>query len=91
MTKADLIDLVAKEGNLTKAQASKVVDVMFSGIVNALAKGDKVTVVGFGTFSVSKREERKGRNPQTKAEITIPACKVPKFKAGKKLKEAVNK
>ncbi len=90
MTKADLIDLVAKEGNLTKAQASKAVDAMFNGISEALAKGDKVTIVGFGTFSVSKREARKGRNPQTKEEITIPACKVPKFKAGKKLKEAVN-
>ncbi len=90
MTKADLIELVAKEGNLTKAQASKVVDALFGGIMDALAKGDKVTVVGFGTFSVSKREARKGRNPQTNKEITIPACKVPKFKAGKKLKEAVN-
>ena len=63
MTKADLIELVAKEGNLTKAQASKAVDAMFNGIAEALANGDKVTIVGFGTFSVSQREERKGRNP----------------------------
>ncbi len=90
MTKAELIELVAKEGNLTKAQASKAVDAVFGGISSALAKGEKVTIVGFGTFSVSQREERKGRNPQTKEEITIPACKVPKFKAGKKLKEVVN-
>ncbi len=90
MTKAELIELVAKEGNLTKAQASKAVDAVFGGISSALAKGEKVTIVGFGTFSVSHREERKGRNPQTKEEITIPACKVPKFKAGKKLKEVVN-
>ncbi len=91
MTKAELIELVAKEGNLTKAQAAKAVDAMLKGISDALSSGEKVTIVGFGTFSVSQREARKGRNPQTKEEITIPACKVPKFKAGKKLKEAVNK
>jgi DNA-binding protein HU-beta len=90
MTKADLIEKVAKETDISKASAGTAVDCMISTITKALSKGDEVTLVGFGTFVVSKRKARKGRNPQTGATINIPAMKVPRFRAGKGLKEAVN-
>ncbi len=89
MTKAELVTFMAKEAGLTKASAEKALEAFIKGVTEALSKGDKVTLVGFGTFYVAERAERKGRNPQTKEEIIIPAAKVPKFKPGKLLKEAV--
>ncbi len=89
MTKAELVTFIAKEAGLTKASAEKALEAFIKGVTEALSKGDKVTLVGFGTFYVAERAERKGRNPQTKEEIIIPAAKVPKFKPGKLLKEAV--
>lgn len=91
MTKTDLIDVVAKKTKLTKKDAGKAVDAIITSISGSLAKGNKVQLVGFGSFEVRKREARKGRNPQTGAEIKIAARKVPVFKAGKVLKEAVSK
>ena len=83
MTKVELIAAVAEKANLTKKDAEAAV------ITESLKGGDKVTLVGFGTFEVRERPERKGRNPQTGAEITIEASKLPAFKAGKALKDAV--
>ncbi|HEX3045887.1 MAG TPA: HU family DNA-binding protein [Bacillota bacterium] len=91
MTKTDLVDAVAKKTKLTKKDAGKAVDAIITSISGSLAKGNKVQLVGFGSFEVRKREARKGRNPQTGAEIKIAARKVPVFKAGKVLKEAVGK
>jgi DNA-binding protein HU-beta len=91
LTKADLIDKVAKDVQLTKKDSDKVIDAVIGAISGALAKGDKVTLVGFGSFEVRKRAARKGRNPQSGKEINIPARKVPAFKAGKALKDAVGK
>ena len=91
MTKADLIDKVSKETKLTKKDSDQAIDAFIHAISGALAKGDKVTLVGFGSFEVRKREARKGRNPQTGKEINIAARKVPVFKAGKALKDAVGK
>lgn len=88
MNKGDLINEVAKVTK-TKKDAQEAVDCVFSSITKALAKGDSVSLVGFGTFKVTARKARKGRNPQTGAEITIAASKVPKFSAGKALKDAV--
>ncbi len=89
MTKKELIDRVAADLDITKKLAADALMCILDNISSALAEGDKVTFVGFGTFSVVERKERKGINPQTKAEITIPARTVPKFKAGKALKNAV--
>ncbi len=89
MTKAELIDRVASGKKISKAAAGKALDTIIDAIGKALKKGNKVTFVGFGTFSVSKRKARKGRNPRTGEEIKIPAGKVPKFKAGKAFKNAV--
>lgn len=89
MKKAELVDAVASSAKISKAAAAKAVDAVTGSITTALKKGKKVALVGFGTFSVSKRKARKGRNPQTGAEIKIPATKVPKFSAGKALKSAV--
>ena len=88
MNKGDLIQEVAKVVS-TKKEAQGAVDCIFSSITKALKKGDAVTLVGFGTFKVSKRKARKGRNPQTGEEIKIKASKAPKFTSGKSLKEAV--
>lgn len=90
MNKGDLINKVAESAGLTKAQASAAVNTVFDSIGESLTGGDKVTLIGFGTFSVSKREERQGRNPQTGQTITIPAKSSVKFKAGKELTESVN-
>ena len=87
MNKADLIAAIAAKTGETKKSADAFVDV----ITESLVKGDKVQLVGFGSFEVRKRAARKGRNPQTKEEIKIPASKAPVFKAGKALKETVNK
>ncbi|MCL6451494.1 MAG: HU family DNA-binding protein [Acetobacteraceae bacterium] len=91
MTKAELIEKVADKTGFTKKDSGKAVDALFDAITASLADGEKVSLVGFGTFSVRRRERRKGRNPQTGKEITIPARKVPVFKAGKPLKELVAK
>lgn len=91
MTKAELIDKVAEKTKLTKKDSAKVIDAIIGSINGALAKGNKVQLVGFGSFEVKKREARKGRNPQTGAEIKIAARKVPVFRAGKALKDAVAK
>jgi len=89
MTKADLIERIAKDAKASKAVAEKALNSMIEAIVKAMKKGDKVTLVGFGTFSVGKRKARMGRNPRTGQAIKIPAHKSPKFSAGKNLKEAV--
>ncbi len=90
MNKSELIDAVAHSADLTKASAAKAVDAVISAVTEALKNGDQVTLVGFGTFLVREREARTGRNPQTGAEISIAASKLPSFKAGKGLKDAVN-
>ena len=90
MTKAELISAVAAEAGLKKVEAEKAVAAFIATVTAALKKGDKLSLVGFGTFSTSKRAARKGQNPQTGKKISIPAATVPKFKAGKTLKETVN-
>jgi DNA-binding protein HU-beta len=89
MTKAEFIATVAKEAKIPKALAEKALNVFTSSVTKLLKKGDKLTLTGFGTFSVVKRKARTGRNPQTRKEIKIPARKVVKFKAGNILKNAV--
>lgn len=83
MNKAELVDKLAKDAGLTKVQANDAIDSFTNAVVGALKKGDRVTLVGFGTFSVSERSARNGRNPQTGEVIKIKARKVPRFKAGK--------
>ena len=90
MTKAELISAVAAEAGLKKVEAEKAVAAFIATVTAALKKGDKLSLVGFGTFATAKRAARKGQNPQTGKKINIPAATVPKFKAGKTLKEAVN-
>ena len=90
MNKSELIDLIAADADLPKAAAARALDSVVDSITAALGKGDSVTLVGFGTFSVGSRSARTGRNPQTGATIQIKASKTPKFKAGKALKDAVN-
>ena len=91
MNKAELIAKIAEESKLTKKAAETALDAFVTSVEEALKNGEKVQLVGFGSFEVRKRAARKGRNPQTKAEIKIPASKAPVFKAGKALKELVNK
>ncbi|MCX8080711.1 MAG: HU family DNA-binding protein [Bacteroidia bacterium] len=91
MNKAELIDAIAASAKLTKADAGRALDATIDAISKALKKGDRIGLVGFGSFSVSKRSARTGRNPQTGKEIKIPAKKVVKFKAGAELANAVNK
>ena len=91
MNKAELIAEVAAKTNETKKNAEVTVNAFVSAVTEALKKGEKVQLVGFGSFEVRKRAARKGRNPQTKEEIKIPASKAPIFKAGKALKDLVNK
>ena len=90
MSKQDLVNLMAEKSGITKKDAETALGALLDGVKGALKKGNSVTLVGFGTFSVSKRGARQGRNPQTGATINIPARKVPVFKAGKGLKETVN-
>jgi DNA-binding protein HU-beta len=90
MNKAELIDKVSATTDTNKAAATRAVEAVFDHIVGALRAGDTVSVSGFGTFSVSARAARSGRNPRTGESIAIPASKNPKFKAGKGLKDAVN-
>ena len=89
MTKADLVEKIAKDAGITKAQAEKAANSTLAAMTDALKAGDKVTLVGFGSFSVSDMKARVGRNPQTGAALKIPARKAVSFSAGKPLKEAV--
>ena len=90
MNKNELVSAVAEKADLSKQQAGTAVDAIFEIIQEVMAKGDDIRLVGFGTFSVSHRAASKGRNPSTGAEVDIPARNVPKFAAGKGLKDAVN-
>jgi DNA-binding protein HU-beta len=90
MNKTELIDAISKEAGLTKAEAGKALDTMTSSITAALKGGDSVSLIGFGTFKVSQRAARIGRNPQTGKELKIAARKAPAFTAGKALKDALN-
>lgn len=89
MTKAELVDKMAKASGITKKAAEKALVALLGGIKESLKRGKRVTLVGFGSFSVARRAARNGRNPQTGKPIKIPATKVPKFKPGKELKDAV--
>lgn len=91
MNKSDLIASMAEKGSLTKKDAEKALNAFMESVEEALVKGDKVQLIGFGSFEVRKRAARKGRNPQTKEELTIPESKAPIFKVGKALKDEVNK
>ena len=90
MNKTDLINAVAEETNLSKADSGRAVEAVLDSVTRALKRGDSVSLVGFGTFSVKHRAARTGRNPRTGGTLHIPATNVPGFKAGKGLKEAVN-
>ena len=90
MTKADLVNAIAEKAGLSKADAEKALKAFTDAVTEALRASEKVSLVGFGTFSVGKRAARQGQNPQTGAKINIPAAKVPKFKAGKALKDSIN-
>lgn len=89
MNKNELVTAVASSTGLSKTDANKAIDGVFKAIADALKKGDEVRLVGFGTFNVAERAKSEGRNPRTGEKISIPASKLPKFKAGKGLKEAV--
>jgi len=90
VNKSELIDQIAKSADISKAAAGRALDAMIGSVKSSLKKGGSVTLVGFGTFHVGKRAARSGRNPRTGAAIKIKAAKVPKFRAGKGLKDAVN-
>ncbi|ENO84598.1 HU family DNA-binding protein [Thauera linaloolentis] len=90
MNKSELIDVIAKHAEISKAAAGRALDAAVEGVVEALRSGDSVTLVGFGSFYVGERAARTGRNPRTGKNIKIKAAKVPKFRAGKGLKDAVN-
>lgn len=90
MNKSELIEAIAESADLTKADAGRALDAVIEAVTEALKKGDTVSLVGFGSFAVKERAERQGRNPQTGNSITIKAAKIPSFKAGKALKDAVN-
>ncbi|HTP95959.1 MAG TPA: HU family DNA-binding protein [Burkholderiales bacterium] len=90
MNKAELIDAIAKAADISKAAAGRALDGALNAITASLKKGQSVTLVGFGTFTVGRRKARAGRNPRTGAAIKIAAAKVPKFRAGKELKSTVN-
>lgn len=91
MNKTELVASVAEKAGLTKKDAEKAINALFASVEEALVADDKVQIIGFGTFEVKEREARKGRNPRSGEEITIPASKNPVFKAGKSLKDAINK
>lgn len=90
MNKSELIDAIAEKSGLTKVDSAKALDAVTATIVETLAKGDSVALVGFGTFAVKERAERQGLNPKTKEPLTIAAAKVPSFKPGKSFKDAVD-
>ncbi len=89
MTKEELVDRISKEAEISKVKANQALKTFFEGVTGALKKGKRVSFVGFGTFTVGRRKARMGRNPQTGATIKIAASRVPKFRAGKSLKDAV--
>lgn len=91
MNKADLVSAMAEKSGLTKKDAEKALNAFIDSVTEALSKKDKVQLVGFGTFEVRERSARKGRNPQTGEEIDIPAANIPVFKAGKALRDGINK
>jgi DNA-binding protein HU-beta len=91
MNKSDLVSSIADKGDLSKKDAEKALNAFMETVEESLVKGEKVQLVGFGSFEVRERAERKGRNPQTREEITVPASKAPVFKVGKALKDSVNK
>lgn len=90
MTKADLIDEVSKASNLTKKESETIVNTVFDNITDALGKGDKVELRGFGSFRIRQRNARKGRNPKTGTSVSVPEKRIPFFKVGKRLRELVN-
>ena len=90
MNKTELIEHIASQADISKAAATRALDAVVGGVTRSLKKGESVSLVGFGTFSVSRREARSGRNPRTGATIKIKAAKVPKFRPGKALKDSVN-
>ncbi|MCA6217853.1 HU family DNA-binding protein [Ideonella sp. B7] len=90
MNKTELIDLIAQQADISKAAAARALEAMIGGVQSTLKKGGSVSIVGFGTFAVTKRAARTGRNPRTGAAIKIKAAKVPKFRPGKGLKDALN-
>ena len=90
MTKAELVEFIAENADLTKADSTRALEAMIEGVTAGLKKKGKVTLVGFGTFNAKRREARNGRNPQTGETVKIAARTVPKFKAGNKLKDALN-
>ncbi|WP_323118852.1 HU family DNA-binding protein [Burkholderia alba] len=90
MNKTDLIDHIAQQADLSKASAGRALDALIGGVKRTLEQGGTVTLVGFGTFAVGRRLARNGRNPRTGATIKIKAAKIPKFKPGKALKDALN-
>ena len=90
MTKAELVDYIAEKADLTKADATRALDAVMEGVTAGLKESGKVTLVGFGTFTAKEREAREGRNPQTGETVKIAARVVPGFKAGSKLKDALN-
>ena len=90
MNKSELIERVAKDTNLSKADVERTLNQIVDTVKRSIKKGDDVKLVGFGTFSKTRRQARTGRNPQTGAEIKIPACNVPKFKPGKEFKDLIN-
>jgi len=90
VNKSELVDAIASGADISKASAGRALDSMVNAVTESLTKGNPVALVGFGTFSVKDRAARQGRNPQTGATIQIPAARVPGFKAGKGLKDAVN-
>jgi DNA-binding protein HU-beta len=91
VNKNEMIEHIAKQADVSKAAAGRALDAVIGGVRTTLRKGGSVTLVGFGTFAVGKRAARMGRNPQTGASIKIKAAKVPKFRPGKALKDAINK
>lgn len=91
MTKADLVESVAREAEMTKKDAEQLVEIIFDSIVDSLNKGEKIELRGFGSFRVRERNARKGRNPKTGDSVNIPAKRVAYFKPGKDLKELINK
>lgn len=90
MNKSELIDSIAAQADISKAAAARALEAVLDGVTQTLQKGDSVTLVGFGTFAVTQRDARSGRNPRTGAEINIKAAKLPKFRPGKALKDACN-
>jgi len=90
MTKAELVEDVSKASHLTRKHSEVIVDAVFSSIVEAIGRGDKVELRGFGTFRLKRRDSRTGRNPKTGAGVLVPAKSVPRFKPGKELRELIN-